>query len=87
MGIFSKIAKRMPRGLAVAMMSLGGLFGMRTPPDPPVTAQTSPARGPEGVAPPVAGAGGGAADGPPPEDARPMRRGPRAPGTSESPPS
>ena len=40
---------RVPRRLAMVIMSIGGLFGMRTPPDPPVVAQTSPAPGPRDV--------------------------------------
>ena len=79
MGILSKIAQRLPRGLAVTMMSVGGLFGIRTPPDPPVTAQVTPAGGPECGPSRMAGFANGGRSEPPSDDDRPMRRGPRTP--------
>lgn len=95
MGIFSKIADRVPRRVAVAMMAVAGLFGMRTPPDPPVTAQTSRWGQLGGGEPPDADrlrrladsariasipvAPPAAPDSVPPVDARPMRRGKRHP--------
>jgi hypothetical protein len=42
MGMFSKIAARVPRGVAIMTMGFAGIFGMRTPPDPEVVAQTAP---------------------------------------------
>ena len=79
MGILSKIAQRLPRGLAVTMMGVGGLFGIRTPPDPPVTVQVTPAGGRKGDPSRTADFVRGARDDQPPDDARPMRRGPRTP--------
>lgn len=40
---------RVPRSLAILMMGIGGLFGMRTPPEPTVVAQTQPAPGRDGL--------------------------------------
>jgi len=42
MGLFTKIASRLPRGVAIVTMGFAGIFGMRTPPDPEVVAQTAP---------------------------------------------
>lgn len=39
------------RSLGIMMMSLGGLFGIRQPPEPTVVAQMQPARGTEGAGP------------------------------------
>ena len=46
-----------PKRLALFMMGIGGLFGMRTPPDPEVTAQRQPAKPPTGRTPPAGDAG------------------------------
>ncbi|MCC2671667.1 MAG: hypothetical protein K0Q72_4138 [Armatimonadetes bacterium] len=48
MGLFSRIAQRVPRGLAIFTMGFAGIFGIRTPPDPEVVAQTAPAPHPAG---------------------------------------
>jgi hypothetical protein len=37
-----------PRRIALFLTGISGLFGMRTPPEPEVIAQMSPAKGPEG---------------------------------------
>ena len=42
MGLFSRIAGRVPRSLAILTMGFAGIFGIRTPPDPEVVAQTAP---------------------------------------------
>jgi hypothetical protein len=42
MGLFTKLSARIPRGLALVTMGFAGIFGMRTPPDPEVIAQTAP---------------------------------------------
>jgi hypothetical protein len=42
MRLFSKISTRIPRGIAIMTMGFAGIFGMRTPPDPEVVAQTAP---------------------------------------------
>jgi hypothetical protein len=39
------------RSLGIVMMGLGGLFGIRQPPEPSVVAQMQPAKGPEGTGP------------------------------------
>ncbi len=57
--MLSKIARRIPRSLGIAMMAIGGIFGVRMPPEPPVTAQTRPAPPRENPTP-------GRAAGPPP---------------------
>jgi hypothetical protein len=42
MGLFSRLTHRVPRGVAIAVMGFSGIFGIRTPPDPEVVAQTAP---------------------------------------------
>ena len=42
---------RVPRRLALFLVGIGGIFGMRTPPEPQVIAQMSPQKGPEGSGP------------------------------------
>ena len=39
---------RVPRRIGMFMLGLSGLFGMRTPPEPEVIAQTAPRRGATG---------------------------------------
>lgn len=51
MRLFEKITGRVPRKMALAVMSIAGLWGMRTPPEPEVVAQMAPSRGTEGAAP------------------------------------
>ncbi len=44
MTLFERIARRVPRGLAIMMAGFAGMFGMRTPPEPDVVPQRSPSR-------------------------------------------
>ena len=43
---------RLPRGLGLVLTGFAGIFGIRTPPDPEVVAQTQPARPPTAPPPP-----------------------------------
>lgn len=53
MRLFERLAVAVPRKVTLAVMSIAGLWGMRTPPEPEVVAQMAPARGMEGEAPPT----------------------------------
>jgi hypothetical protein len=50
-----EVVMRVPKRWALFFTGIAGIFGIRTPPDPEVVAQMSPAKGTEGQAPPGTG--------------------------------